>query len=104
MGRSGKEISSSLTQDDSNAGRDMRAKESSLIISFPLFPAAIFNILVFLFGNEVEFQEKSQVKIILKMSLKYFKKETYPSFSNEICATVMLCSAYKFSVQMLLFK
>lgn len=52
MGRSGKEISSSLTQDDSNAGRDMRAKESSLIISFPLFPAAIFNILVFLFGNE----------------------------------------------------
>ena len=28
MGRSGKEISSSLTEDDSNAGRDMRAKES----------------------------------------------------------------------------
>ena len=29
MGRSGKEISSSFTEDDSNAGRDMRAKESS---------------------------------------------------------------------------
>lgn len=52
MGRSGKETSSLLTEDDSNAGRDMRAKESSLIISLPLFPAAIFNILVFLFGNE----------------------------------------------------